>query len=85
MRGSRVIPTPGKRVHSDDVIEKMRAMWDEGHSLTTIAGRMTDDGYKITSNAVVGVAHRNGFTPRPSPVTKASASIRMADRRKPCD
>jgi GcrA cell cycle regulator len=65
---------------TDDVIERLRAFWAEGHSTAEIGRRMG-----VSKNAVVGKAHRLGLTARPSPIRRSPggeaprrASIRRA-------
>jgi GcrA cell cycle regulator len=64
---------------SDEVIERLRAFWTEGHSTAEIGRRMG-----VSKNAVVGKAHRLGLTARPSPIRRApggEAPRRSAVRR----
>jgi GcrA cell cycle regulator len=65
---------------TDEVIERLRAFWAEGHSTAEIGRRMG-----VSKNAVVGKAHRLGLTARPSPIRRTPggeaprrASIRRA-------
>ena len=48
---------------SDKQIERLRELWDAGHSTDQIAIRLG-----VTKNAVVGKAHRLGVPGRPSPI-----------------
>lgn len=48
---------------TSEFIARARAFWDEGLSVREI-GRILC----VSHNTIVGVAHRNGFTPRPSPL-----------------
>lgn len=50
---------------TDEVIERLRAFWAEGHSTAEIGRRMG-----VSKNAVVGKAHRLGLTARPSPIRR---------------
>jgi GcrA cell cycle regulator len=64
---------------TDEVIERLRAFWAEGHSTAEIGRRMG-----VSKNAVVGKAHRLGLTARPSPIRRggeADAARRPAIRR----
>jgi len=56
-----------------DAIERLRALWAEGHSTAEIGRRMG-----ITKNAVVGKAHRLHLPPRPSPIRRDGTSPRPA-------
>jgi GcrA cell cycle regulator len=51
---------------TDEVIERLRAYWAEGHSTAEIGRRMG-----VSKNAVVGKAHRLGLTARPSPIRRS--------------
>lgn len=62
--------------HNDAFIGQARSLWDEGHSTSEIGRRMN-----VTKNVIVGVAHRNDFPPRPSPLKVLSATERR-DRAK---
>jgi GcrA cell cycle regulator len=48
-----------------DVIDRLRALWAEGHSTAEIGRRMG-----VSKNAVVGKAHRLNLPPRPSPIRR---------------
>ncbi len=50
---------------TDDSINKLRALWAEGHSTAEIGRRMG-----ISKNAVVGKAHRLTLEARPSPIRR---------------
>lgn len=52
---------------SDEVIERLRAFWAEGHSTAEIGRRLG-----VTKNAVVGKVHRLSLTPRPSPIQRGA-------------
>lgn len=61
-----------RRRHSGAIIEKCRGLWEGGLSIRGIADRLSADGYPMTHNAVVGLADREGFPNRPSPIKRAS-------------
>jgi GcrA cell cycle regulator len=48
-----------------EAIERLRALWAEGHSTAEIGRRMA-----ISKNAVVGKAHRLNLPARPSPIRR---------------
>ncbi len=50
---------------SAEAIERLRALWAEGHSTAEIGRRMG-----ISKNAVVGKAHRLNLPARPSPIRR---------------
>jgi GcrA cell cycle regulator len=61
---------------TDEVIERLKAYWAEGHSTAEIGRRMG-----VSKNAVVGKAHRLALDARPSPIRRAPAG--EAPRRAP--
>ncbi|MBY0336958.1 MAG: GcrA family cell cycle regulator [Acetobacteraceae bacterium] len=56
-----------------DAIERLRALWSEGHSTAEIGRRMG-----ISKNAVVGKAHRLQLPARPSPIRREALTPRPA-------
>jgi len=54
-----------------EAIERLRALWAEGHSTAEIGRRMG-----ISKNAVVGKAHRLNLSARPSPIRREAAMER---------
>ncbi len=50
---------------SAEAIERLKALWAEGHSTAEIGRRM-----EISKNAVVGKAHRLNLSARPSPIRR---------------
>src|ERR1700712_1999949 len=64
---------------TDEVIERLRALWTEGHSTAEIGRRMG-----VSKNAVVGKAHRLSLTARPSPIrrTEGGEALRRASIRR---
>ena len=50
---------------TDDRIELLRRLWDQGRSASQIADEL---GMGVSRNAVIGKAHRLGLRARPSPV-----------------
>jgi GcrA cell cycle regulator len=50
---------------TDEAIDRLRALWAEGHSTAEIGRRMG-----ISKNAVVGKAHRLNLSARPSPIRR---------------
>ncbi len=55
---------------SDEVIARLRALWDEGHSTAEIGRRLG-----VSKNAIVGKAHRLMLPPRPSPIRRDAAAV----------
>jgi len=56
---------------SEEIIERLRALWAEGLSTAEIGRRMG-----ISKNAVVGKAHRLNLPARPSPIRRGGESAR---------
>jgi GcrA cell cycle regulator len=50
---------------SDEIIARLRALWDDGHSTAEIGRRLG-----VSKNAVVGKAHRLDLPARPSPIKR---------------
>ncbi|MBV9538542.1 MAG: GcrA cell cycle regulator [Acidisphaera sp.] len=50
---------------NDELVAKLRAFWQEGHSTSEIGRRIG-----MSKNAVVGKAHRLHLPPRPSPIRR---------------
>jgi GcrA cell cycle regulator len=59
-----------------EAIERLRALWAEGHSTAEIGRRMG-----ISKNAVVGKAHRLNLSARPSPIRREA--VGAAPRQAP--
>ncbi|UTW55322.1 GcrA family cell cycle regulator [Kordiimonas sp. SCSIO 12610] len=63
---------------TDDRIEILRKLWDDGLSASQIAKEL---GEGVTRNAVIGKAHRLGLKSRPSPV-KTDKTAKKAPAKK---
>ena len=50
---------------NEEAIDRLRALWAEGHSTAEIGRRMN-----VSKNAVVGKAHRLNLASRPSPIRR---------------
>jgi GcrA cell cycle regulator len=62
-----------------EAIDRLRALWAEGHSTAEIGRRMG-----VSKNAVVGKAHRLQLPARPSPIRRDPAAPRpVAAGRRP--
>jgi GcrA cell cycle regulator len=55
-------------IWTQDIINKLRNLWDEGHPTAEIARRLN-----LSKNAVVGKAHRLELEARPSPIRREGA------------
>ena len=60
---------------TDEMIEKLKKMWDEGLSTGEIGKRLG-----VTKNSIVGKVHRLQLVARPSPIKKKGAP---SDNKKP--
>lgn len=67
-----VIPRQGGYTHPKPIFSRCRELWKQGLAVSAIAERVTLEGYPITKDAVIGMAHRNHFPPRPSPIKRFS-------------
>ena len=56
--------------HPPQFIAKARKLWDAGHSTSEIGRRL-----RVSKNAIVGVANRNDFAPRPSPIIRFDPEV----------
>ncbi|WP_374765167.1 GcrA family cell cycle regulator [Yunchengibacter salinarum] len=63
---------------TDERIETLRTLWDQGLSASQIAKEL---GEGVTRNAVIGKAHRLGLKSRPSPVKNDKAKARGTSRK----
>ena len=57
-------------------VDRLRVLWDEGHSIAEISRRMG-----TSKNAVVGKAHRLNLPARPSPIKIGGAPSPKRERR----
>lgn len=60
---------------TDERIERLKALWDEGLSASQIAKKL---GEGVTRNAVIGKAHRLSLKSRPSPVKSDKKPVKRA-------
>ncbi len=61
---------------TNEVIERLRSLWAEGHSTAEIGRRLG-----VSKNAIVGKAHRLMLPPRPSPIRRGM--VAQAPKRVP--
>lgn len=64
---------------NDEAIQRLNALWDEGHAAAEIGRRMG-----VSKNAVVGKSHRLNLTARPSPIRKGGSCQARPPRRPRC-
>ena len=55
---------------ADEIITRLRELWDEGHSTAEIGRRLG-----VSKNAVVGKASRLDLPARPSPIRRAGGTV----------
>lgn len=58
--------------HSPKFIAECLRLWNTGLSVRLIAARMEPQSSGLTKNAVIGIADRNDFPARPSPIKRAA-------------
>ncbi len=63
---------------TDEVIERLRALWAEGHSTAEIGRRLG-----VSKNAIVGKAHRLDLPARPSPIRRDPAGSEVGRAAPP--
>lgn len=63
---------------TEAAIERMRALWDEGGTLNSIARELG-----VTRNVVAGIARRQGFASRPSPIKRIAPGQAEPAKAKP--
>jgi GcrA cell cycle regulator len=63
---------------TDEIIARLRELWDEGHSTAEIGRRLG-----FSKNAVVGKAHRLDLPARPSPIRRETVEAAAAPRSEP--
>ena len=75
-------------VWTDQRVEQLKTLWNEGKSASQIADLLGD----VTRNAVIGKAHRLGLSSRPSPIKRKTFILPIGNERlcqwpigNPCD
>ncbi len=63
---------------TDERIDQLKAMWDEGLTASQIAEKLGG----VSRNAVIGKAHRLGLKSRPSPVKSGGKGKKAAPKKK---
>lgn len=56
-----------RRVHPRTFIAQALLLWESGHPVAEIGRRLG-----VTKDTIIGVAHRNNFPSRPSPIKRAA-------------
>ena len=64
---------------NDSTVQRLRALWAEGHSTAEIGRRLG-----VSKNAVVGKSHRLDLTARPSPIKAPGCGNGSRVRRPRC-
>lgn len=70
--------TETANVWTDERLEKLMSLWDEGLSISQIGKALG-----VSRNSIAGKAHRMGLPKRPSPISKAKSSIVKPVAAKP--
>lgn len=63
---------------TEERLQKLRELWDEGLSITQIG-----DALGVSRNAIAGKAHRMGLPKRPSPISKTASEAKKPAKPKP--
>lgn len=71
-------PAPEKLAWTEERVELLKRLWNEGLSASQIAGRL---GHGVTRNAVIGKVHRLGLSGRVTP--QRTARPRTRKTREP--
>ena len=66
------------RPHTPETIQQVRDLWNQGLSANTIAKQLG-----MAKNSVIGMAHRNGFAARESPIKKRPNYASFRDPGRP--
>ena len=61
----------------DELIGRLRGLWDEGHSTAEIGRRLS-----VSKNAIVGKAHRLSLPARPSPIRRGGTPASRVVKRR---
>ncbi len=62
---------------TDEMIEQLKKMWDEGLTTGEIGRRLN-----VSKNSIVGKVHRLGLSGRPSPIKKKNPDAPQAPKQK---
>lgn len=65
------LPKSEQVAHADQTIRHALDLWNAGLSAQRIALRLTSNERPISKNVIIGLAHRNKFPARPSPIKSA--------------
>lgn len=66
----------------EGAVEYFRGLWDRGITTSEIARLASGHfGFTVTKNATVGLAHRNDFPRRPSPINMCAAAPKSAGKK----
>jgi GcrA cell cycle regulator len=65
-------------VWSDETIQILKDLWEQGHSTAEIGRRLC-----VTKNAIVGKAHRLDLTARPSPIRRGASKPKVERPQPP--
>ena len=70
--------TEAANAWTEERLEQLRKLWDEGLSISQIG-----DALGVSRNAIAGKAHRMGLPKRPSPISKSATEAKKPAKAKP--
>jgi len=70
--------TEAANAWTEERLEQLRKLWDEGLSISQIG-----DALGVSRNAIAGKAHRMGLPKRPSPISKSATEVKKPAKAKP--
>ena len=63
--------TDSANAWTDERLEQLRKLWDDGLSISQIG-----EALGVSRNAIAGKAHRMGLPKRPSPISKTTTEVK---------
>ena len=70
--------TDSANAWTDERLEQLRKLWDDGLSISQIG-----EALGVSRNAIAGKANRMGLPKRPSPISKTTTEVKKPAKAKP--